>query len=368
MRKVLWGCIVANAIYSLAQYTDIVTPAYIIVLLLLIILNAKGERKTTITLMIVTAIIGILLTIIGMGNLMIVVSGIALILGVINESFKEQNQKKYDADMGINGINERVEEKEVKIVGKYDVDRIKEAFNNYISEYDKTNNLIEAKYRHSINVANNAINIGRSIGLDDEGRYLAYVIGILHDIGSFDQISQYNTLEDSEMVDHANYGVQLLENGVLRQFVHENKYDQIILKVVSNHNKPNIDPSYTEDEKLYCAIIRDADKIDTFSALSEGEYKDYYNVNKDMQISTDVINEINKKHQIDRNLVNNNLDLVVFKLSMVYDINYPYTLKMVRRNDYLNKYIMLIDTLDLNRITLKKIVDEIYAHIDNRLK
>lgn len=365
MKKVLWGCVVANLLYSLAEFTNIITPAYIIVLLLLIILAGTNNIKSTNRLGIITAIVGISLSIFGMGNLIIVASGIAIIMEVIHQSFVKYNQHKYNENMGSQPVEEK---KEIKIVSKYDVDIIKDAFNNFISNYDKTNNMIDAKYKHSLNVAENSLNIAASIGLDKEGRFLAYAIGILHDIGRFDQIKEYNTLEDNNEFNHASYGCDLLEDGLIREFLHENTYDKIIFKAVRNHNKFSIENNFTEDEKLYCSIIRDADKLDIFKQLSEGEFEDDYDATKNMVISSEVAREIGKKHAIDANLVNNELDEVALRLAMVYDINFNYTLKMIKQKDYLNKYILLLDTLDSNKIVLKKIVNEIYADIDNKLK
>lgn len=361
MKKVLWACVIANLVYSLSEFTNIITPAYIIVLLLLTILADSGNIKATKTLGIISAIVGITLSIFGMGNLIIMLTGIAIIIEVIREKMVVYNQNKYDKNIG-------VKTEKIKIVSKYDIDIIKDNFDNFISNYDKSNYMIDMKYKHTLGVADNSLNIAKSIGLDEEGRYLAYVIGILHDIGRFEQLKEYNTLDDSTTVNHAEYGGNLLEDGLIRQFIHENKYDKIILKVVRNHNRYSIDDSFTDDEKLYCSIIRDADKLDIFKRLSEGEFKDDYNVTKNMVISSEVVREISKKHAIDVSLVNNELDQVVLRLAMIYDINYKYTLKTIKENDYLNKYILLLDTLDSNKIALKKIVNEIYIDIDNKLK
>jgi putative nucleotidyltransferase with HDIG domain len=359
----------------LVNFTNIITPAYIIVLLLLIILEGSNNAKVTNELGVVLSIIGIVLSIFGMGNLAILISGVVIITYAIYQKLLVNNQHKYDKKVGIDAINSKeYTEKEVTVkketiaVSKYDIDRIKEAFDNFVSDYDMTNEMIDAKYKHTIFVAENSLNIAKSIGLDEEGRFLAYLIGILHDIGRFEQAKKYNSYEDASTVDHADYGYDLLKEGLIRQFIHENKYDDIILKAVKNHNKVKIDDNFTDDEKLYCSIIRDADKLDIFKRSSEGTYKDDYNVTKDMVISPEVISEINKKHTISFDLVNNKLDQVVLRLAMVYDINYNYALKFIKQNDYLNKYIILLNTLDSNKIALKKMVDEIYAYIDSRIK
>ena len=367
MNKVLWGSIIANLVYSFVNFTNITTPAYIMVLLLLVISCSVNNMLLVRGLSIITAIVGIILSVFGMGNLIIILSGIAIILEVIHGTFLISNRKKYDKNMCITEIKDTEIEK-IKNINEYDIDRIRVTFDEFIVDYDKTNYMIDMKYIHSINVANNAVNIARSIGLDEEGRYLAYVVGILHDIGKFEQVKLYKTLDDTNTVDHANYGCDLLRNGLIRQFLHENKYDEIIIKAIKNHNKFNIDDDFSDDEKLYCSILRDADKLDVFKRLSESQFEDDYNVTKDMIISPDISLKINKKRPIEFGLVNNNLDKVLLRLSMVYDINYEYTLKTIKQNDYLNKYIVLIDTVDRNKVILKNIVNVLYEYIDNKLK
>ncbi len=379
MKKVLWGCVIANLMYGFVEFTNIITPAYVIVLLLLIILEGTNNIKVTKELGIVLSIIGIVLTIFSMGNLAILVSGVAIIFEIVDQRFLVSNQNKYNSIIGVNNSNvedktavKNVEKKiavkaETVTVNKYDIDRITEAFNNFIIDYDMKDYMIEAKYKHTLNVADNALNIAKSIGLDEEGRYLAYVIGILHDIGRFEQVKTDNSLDDNTEIDHADHGYDLLKEGLIRQFIHENKYDDIILKAVKNHNKMSIDNDFTDDEKLYCSIIRDADKLDIFKRLGEGTFKDDFKINKDMVISPEVINEINKKHMINFSLVNNELDQVILRLAMIYDINHKYTYKVIKQNDYLNKYIRLIDTLDSNKIILKKIVNNLYEFIESRI-
>jgi putative nucleotidyltransferase with HDIG domain len=282
MKKVLSGCIVANILYCYVEFSNIITPAYIISLLCIIIISSKGEIKLAKILSIFTAIIGILLSIFNLGNIMIIACGIILIMEVIRQYFMEINQIKYNSSVGISTDKRTGEIKESfkkHIVTKYDIDLVKDSFDTFLSDYDKTNKMIDLQYKHTINVAQNAVNIAASIGLDEEGKFLAYLVGILHDIGKFEQIKEYNTIEDNNEVDHANLGSDLLEDGLIRQFVHGNKYDKIIFKVVKDHNKLCIDDNFTDDEKLYCSIIRDADKLDIFKRLSEGKCKEDYNVN-----------------------------------------------------------------------------------------
>lgn len=49
-----------------------------------------------------------------------------------------------------------------------------------------------------------------SLGLDQDEIDLASLIGLLHDIGRFEQLKRYNCFIDSKTIDHALLGVQIL--------------------------------------------------------------------------------------------------------------------------------------------------------------
>lgn len=49
---------------------------------------------------------------------------------------------------------------------------------------------------------------------------MAWLIGILHDIGRFEQLRRYQTFFDYRSMDHAKYGVHVLfEEGHIKDFI-----------------------------------------------------------------------------------------------------------------------------------------------------
>ena len=101
------------------------------------------------------------------------------------------------------------------------------------------------------------------LNLDKENIELAKLIGLLHDIGRFEQIKQYNTFSDKDSIDHGKLGVEILfKQGKIRNFIKSAKYDEIIKKAILNHNRKEIEKGLNPKELLHSKIIRDADKID----------------------------------------------------------------------------------------------------------
>ena len=69
-------------------------------------------------------------------------------------------------------------------------------FENYVSNYNKEDTLIEKKRTHSYRVAIHAAKIAQSINLNQEQIDIAYICGLFHDIGRFEQAKQSHTYDE----------------------------------------------------------------------------------------------------------------------------------------------------------------------------
>ena len=83
--------------------------------------------------------------------------------------------------------------------------KVREQFASYTRNYDPEDPKIALKIAHTYRVADICEEIAKSIGLSDEDIELAWLSGMLHDIGRFEQVKRYNTFIDSESVDHADW-------------------------------------------------------------------------------------------------------------------------------------------------------------------
>ena len=94
--------------------------------------------------------------------------------------------------------------------------KVKNVFKKYTDNYDTSDEKIKLKVDHTYRVAALSERIARSLGLGDDDTNLAWLIGMLHDIGRFEQLKNYGTFSDAESIDHAHYGVELLfEDGII---------------------------------------------------------------------------------------------------------------------------------------------------------
>ena len=88
--------------------------------------------------------------------------------------------------------------------------KVKDACAEYTSHYDNSDGKIRLKVNHTYRVAALCERIARSLGLSSKDVQLAWITGMLHDVGRFEQLRQYGTFSDADSIDHAQYGVQIL--------------------------------------------------------------------------------------------------------------------------------------------------------------
>ena len=69
-----------------------------------------------------------------------------------------------------------------------DIENAKKVFQEYVDSFDKTQNGIRLKNAHTYRVADLIKTLAESISFSDEEIELAELIGLLHDIGRFEQL------------------------------------------------------------------------------------------------------------------------------------------------------------------------------------
>lgn len=240
-------------------------------------------------------------------------------------------------------------------------DRAEKEFDNYTNEYNLENMAIKYKYEHSKRVMENSMNIAKSIRLSIEEVLIAGLIGLLHDIGRFEQYKVYNTFNDSKSVDHGDYAVKILfEDNYIRKFIDEDSYDEIIKKSILYHNKYSIGEC-NEKELIFSKVIRDADKIDIFKHYVE---KNDAVVFKTKEVTPEVYDSFFEKKCLDFKNIKTSADMKILQLSMFFDLNYKYSYDVVKSNNYFNiladKYIAAMDNEDTKNkyIEIKRFMNE----------
>ena len=222
--------------------------------------------------------------------------------------------------------------------------QITAAFDAYTAAYDISDVKIRLKYDHTYHVADNCVAIARSLSLPEDGIHLAWTIGMLHDIGRFEQIRRYGTFLDSISVNHAEFGADLLfHGGLIHSFDVPEKDCALIEKAIRCHNRYLLPDELDDSEALFCRIIRDADKVDIFRVNIETGMEAIYNVPeavlKKESISPAVKNAFMAMQTIDRSLMETTIDHLASHLALAFGLEYPESRSIALRQGYLERLI-----------------------------
>lgn len=221
-----------------------------------------------------------------------------------------------------------------------DVLNAKRVFKEYVKKYNPEDEKVRIKIAHIERVSQIAKKIAEDLNLSEEDIKLAELIGLLHDIGRFEQIRRFHTFIDKDSINHGEYGVKVLfEDGFIRDFIEDSKYDEIIKLAILNHNRAEIEKGLDERQNLHAQIIRDADKTDIFSVLVEGDKKAIW---EKEDLSNDIITDEIYREFMEDKVINykkreTSADILVSHFAYVYDFNFRKSLSIIKENKYIDK-------------------------------
>ena len=220
-----------------------------------------------------------------------------------------------------------------------DREKVKQAFASYTAGYNSDDPKIKLKIDHTYRVAELCDMISETVRGAD--RDLAWLCGMLHDVGRFEQVKRYNTFADAKSVDHAQFGADLLFNEKLVDSFGTfcDEWKDILEVSIRNHNKFKIDEGLSDEYLEYCQILRDADKIDILRVNIDAPPEEIYNVSSEnlrrSAVSDAVKQGFREKHAILRSLRQTPADIMVGHICMVNELVYPISIRIAREQGYL---------------------------------
>ena len=227
-----------------------------------------------------------------------------------------------------------------------DTEKCKNRFLEYVNEFDKTNELIFRKIVHTLGVAEYSKEIAISLGLNEEQVNLAYIIGILHDIGRFRQIVETGTYSDRGGINHTEMGLKILfEENMIVEFVDTREYDEIIKDSIGNHSLFKIKDGLDDGVLIFAKIIRDADKLDIFKIFI---YDDPVKLGMDSgykdtdEYTEEVLLAYYEGKQLDRSHLKHLFDWYINMIAFVFDLYYKKSFEILRKEEYLDKIFKII--------------------------
>lgn len=240
-------------------------------------------------------------------------------------------------------------------------------FNQYVKKFDLKQKVLMDKFHHTFRVMDYCIEIANSLHLEEADVEIAGLIGLLHDIGRFEQWKIEQSYDKNDM-DHADLGVKILKDGnFIAEFISDIEIQKLILKAVENHNKLEIE-SMSERELLFTKIIRDADKLDILIEQSN-------QIRSESPILNEKLVQSIQKQELckdtDMNSINGlftDEDSVLRSLAFVFDIHFDYTLQYLEEKEIIQNKLNLLEIYFPDNPKVQEVKRIIIEYIEKRLK
>ncbi len=224
-----------------------------------------------------------------------------------------------------------------------DLQYAKQQFESYLDNYDREDDKVRLKIAHTYGVVECSRQITERMRLSEEDKELAQLIGLLHDIGRFEQVKRFDSFEPTVM-DHAAFGVEILfKEGMIRQFVKEDRWDGIICTAIAKHSDFKLEGTAGERELLHAKIIRDADKLDNCRVKIVDSVETIIGVSAKEaggeEISAEVMEQFLRGESIYSPARKTKMDYWLSYLAYFFDVNFKETLDIVRERQYVERII-----------------------------
>jgi HAD superfamily hydrolase (TIGR01509 family) len=293
----------------------------------------------------------------------------------------------------LNGLIDVVESINKPVINRKNVIN---AFAEYVRNYDPSDEKIKLKIDHTYRVAGLCQRIAESLGLSEPDVDIAWLLGMLHDIGRFEQIRRFGTFNDVQSVDHAEFGADLLfKEGLIRKFAegyyeecelarsgneeaeqiiknneHHNKDTGLLEMAIRQHNKYRVKEDLTERQRMFCDILRDADKVDIFKVNADIPMEIIYDVTteelKNGVITKEVLESFYKKETVLKSVRRSAVDHIVGHISLLFELVYKESYRQAKEQGYVYKLLdFKSDVPDVNAEfgDMRKYVDEFLMEI-----
>ena len=223
-------------------------------------------------------------------------------------------------------------------------ERAAQSFLEYVKDYDPEDPMIRHKITHTFRVAALAEKIAVSLGADQEAVDFAWFLGLLHDIGRFEQVRQYGTFIDAQSVDHAEFGADILFGQKLIQTFPTDGLPEEWLRIaetaIRQHNKLRLPDSLSDEALMFCQILRDADKVDIFRVVAEVPFEERIGKSRgwltdDREISPAVMECILAHRCVPREVRRSVLDGFASHCCMAFELVYEESRRLAKEQGYL---------------------------------
>ncbi|MGN0787971.1 MAG: HD domain-containing protein [Candidatus Onthoplasma sp.] len=230
-------------------------------------------------------------------------------------------------------------------------------FWDFVNQYDTSNSNILRKIIHCYSVAEKCYSIACTFKLNKEQRNFCYLIGLLHDVGRFEQWKLYQTYNDKKSIDHGDLGAEILKKYDAEIFNITNRQREVMIESIKWHTKPYL---YDDEEiKFYNEIIKNADAFANVITVANGAQP--MTMTQD-GVTKEILNDFLQLKPLWIYSPNTKLDRALMLTACVYYVKYDHIRKEIVEKNYIDAIY------DSFMIYLNKKDNEIYKNAVENLK
>ena len=254
---------------------------------------------------------------------------------------------------------------------KKDLTYLKKTFYKYTDSFilndEKQNNPFLLKKEHTQRVCFEILWLTEKLAISEDKTILAEAAALLHDIGRFKQYKEYGTFLDSESVNHAELGCEVIKDENILGFCSE-KEQKLLLEIVFLHNVFVLPKKMDNDTLFLVKLLRDADKLDIWGVVTEHYLSSDLNNNKFISLgledngefSTKVLECLVNGEVVQNQLVKGLNDLKLLQISWVFGLNFSESIKRIQDKGCLEK---IFSTLPESE-EIEKVAEHVKAYIE----
>lgn len=204
-------------------------------------------------------------------------------------------------------------------------------FWNLIKKYELNENNILRKVIHSFDVAKNCFSVACNKRLKENERNLCYLIGLLHDIGRFEQWTKFKTYDDNQSVDHGELSYDILNNLDCECLFNLNKDEVNILKEsIRFHTKPYLGKN--KKTIKFNDILKDSDAFSNVVSTANGMQQMIVEKNG---YTIEILNAFKDRKLLNGFSPQTKLDRCLRLLACCYYIKDSYIRKLIIESNYI---------------------------------
>ena len=175
-------------------------------------------------------------------------------------------------------------------------------------------------------------------------------------------------------MDHAAYGVKaLFEEGLIRRFVDDGTWDDIIRTAIARHSDFILGGICDERTLLHAKLIRDADKLDNCRVKLVDDLETFMGASPEEVGAQRISPKVREDALAGRSIYSPDrktlMDYWVSYLAYFYDLNFRESLNIVGENDYVRRIFDRVPYTDPEtRETMEKLREKLVTYVQKGLK